>query len=748
MVEAQRPRAPSRLRAAAPYLLLALIVLAFYADPLVTGRAFFYRDLGMTIRPVLAEARAGAAGLPDALPLWTHAISNGRPLLANPGYALLEPLNLVFLLLPFERALDLFLVLHVAIAGCAMTLLARRLGCGGAAAFAAGAAYALGGGLVSALALYWTVVAAAWAPLVVAAGLRAADRPTPRGVAPLALAIGLEAIGGQTEFVAATVLVGVVVSAARAEGPLLRRARVTLGVWSCGLLGGLALAAPQLLPAARHARTTLRAVGFTPEGVLSNSLHPLRALWLLVPGLGGHPLRALEPGGFPGATLLDGASPYLLSVYLGIVTVVLAIAAVGLARRKPATTRLVWTLAGLAVVGVVLALGRHLPGAAALVAAIPFPIPFRFPEKALYVTFLAAPPLAALGIDALRDLRVPRLPVLAAAAVALDLAVAHTGYAPTIDVADLAAPPLARELQDRSRALGVADGQWRIHHQRQRLSGGWGPPARSIRPSEEDLYLWQVRMLFPAGAAPYGLRAAMDSEGDHLDDLRDFAVARAAYGGPPRVWALALGEASVLWVVSPQPDLEATTGGILAREIELGTAEGLPRGSGYLYRNTRFVPRARVVTDASRIAPPALAEATALARKRYEEDGPWPPATVVEAEPGARLPLAAATGEAGSVGAIVEDHRGLTLSVIATRPGVLVLSDAPGDVAAWRARIDGLPAPVWRANLAYLGVPVDPGRHEVRLDYRPPGLRAGVIVMLAALVACAAALLLRPRPSR
>ncbi len=733
-----RRRAANVPRIAAPYLLLIAIVLAVHADPLVTGRVFFYRDLGSAMRPVLAEARIGPGGHDEILPIWTGAMSNGYPLVANPGYGLLEPLNLLFGILPFDLAFNLFLVLHVAIAGCAMTFLTRRLGCSRTAAFASGAAYALGGGLVSATALYWTA-AVAWAPLVLAAGLAAAREPSPRRVALLALAIGLQSIGGQPEPVAATLLVGAVASLGLATGSIARRAGLVLVTWAVGVLGGLALAAPQLLPAARHARTTLRAVGFTPEGVLFNSLRPLRALWLVIPGLGGNPLRALEPGGFAGAALVDGSSPYLLSVYVGIVTVALAVCAIALARPRRESMSLAWTVAGLALLGVVLAAGRYVPGVPALVAAIPFPIPIRFPEKALYVTFLTVPLLAALGIDGLGESRFARLPQLLAAAVVLDLVVAHVGYAPTIDVAELTTPPLARELIERSRSLGIPDGAWRVHHERQRESGGWGPPAGSTRPTEEDLYRWQVRLLMPPTGAPYHLRAAMEPRSDHLEDLRYISVTRAAYNGPARAWSLALGEAGVLWVVSPRADLETATSGFLVRELALGEPEGIPSGSGYVYRNTRFVPRARLTANVSSVATISLGELPAMARRRYDGIAPWPPTTVVEAGADTLPSGLGGTDEGGSVEAIVEDHHGLSLSVTADRPAVLVVSDVAGEIGAWRARIDGRSAPVWRANLAYLAVPVVPGRHEVRLDYRQPGLRAGLVIMLVALAGCAAA---------
>ena len=74
----------------------------------------------------------------------------------------------------------------------------------------------------------------------------------------------------------------------------------------------------------------------------------------------------------------------------------------------------------------------------------------------------------------------------------------------------------------------------------------------------------------------------------------------------------------------------------------------------------------------------------------------------------------------------------LTLDVEAGSPGLLVLVDAhdPG----WRARVDGVPTPVERANVGFRGVPVAAGRHTVELRYLPGAVVQGAAVSVVALV--------------
>jgi uncharacterized membrane protein YfhO len=55
----------------------------------------------------------------------------------------------------------------------------------------------------------------------------------------------------------------------------------------------------------------------------------------------------------------------------------------------------------------------------------------------------------------------------------------------------------------------------------------------------------------------------------------------------------------------------------------------------------------------------------------------------------------------------------------------------------WRARVDGVPAPVLRANGKHRAVPIPAGKHEVVLRYRAPGFGAGVAVSLVSLAVAA-----------
>ena len=69
---------------------------------------------------------------------------------------------------------------------------------------------------------------------------------------------------------------------------------------------------------------------------------------------------------------------------------------------------------------------------------------------------------------------------------------------------------------------------------------------------------------------------------------------------------------------------------------------------------------------------------------------------------------------------------GGTVEVESDCAGALVFAEThyPG----WRARVDGRPAEILRANVAFQAVWLEPGRHAVELRYAPRSLALGLAV--------------------
>jgi hypothetical protein len=112
-----------------------------------------------------------------------------------------------------------------------------------------------------------------------------------------------------------------------------------------------------------------------------------------------------------------------------------------------------------------------------------------------------------------------------------------------------------------------------------------------------------------------------------------------------------------------------------------------------------------------------------------------PRSTVVVAGDLGPSPAATSTADE-SVSVLTYEPERVVVHADVSRPAVLVLSDTfyPG----WQATVDGLPAPILRANLMFRGLALEPGSHEVVFTYLPMSWRRGVWISMGTfLLMCA-----------
>src|SRR5690606_2657150 len=152
-----------------------------------------------------------------------------------------------------------------------------------------------------------------------------------------------------------------------------------------GILGGVLLAAAQLIPLAMAASQSPRA-GMRNDGLWS--LHPLASLELFVPKVFGSSFDA-DISELPWLAAMNGdRDPLLYTLYMGIGALALSIAG---ARHDRGWSRFwVWT----AVAGFIAALGEFSFPYRTLQSVVPVVESFRFPMKYLSVCALAAGALA------------------------------------------------------------------------------------------------------------------------------------------------------------------------------------------------------------------------------------------------------------------------------------------------------------------------------------------------------------------
>ncbi len=83
----------------------------------------------------------------------------------------------------------------------------------------------------------------------------------------------------------------------------------------------------------------------------------------------------------------------------------------------------------------------------------------------------------------------------------------------------------------------------------------------------------------------------------------------------------------------------------------------------------------------------------------------------------------------GSVRWLLDGHDRVELDVTSPSPAVLILLDAYA--SGWNATVNGKPARIYPANVAFRAVEVPAGKSSVRFVYRPVAVWAGAAITLA-----------------
>lgn len=723
--------------------------------------AFVFEPDALFVRDALRQGR---------LPLWSDALSAGRPLLAAQQSAPLFPLTWLGVLFPFWESLAWIVVLKLTISTLGTVLLARALGLGLGPSLMAGIAFGFGTYMVD-----WLLHPHSNAYILLPWLFLTADRlcrtGAVRDAALLAAVVGGTYLSGhpQSAFLVSLAVAGWFfyrLAAARCS----RRdalARVGLAAGATGL--GLALAAVMLVPfveGLRESYDTSRA---------QDPLAPRAALSIFFPEYWGRPDRANTasgPSNFTERTLYVGVFPLLLAV-------------AGCVARRPRPPQLFFAALFAVAMAIVLDTGflsetvGRLPGldtinlnrllvlasfalallsgfgaelllrgtgserkrmlvAAGATAALPVLVVLAAHPgwlEDLFVGFkrmlgLATPQtgevialasllrwlvLSALAVALMAVLtRWRRYAVLAVAAalalVALDLLVMGYGYNPAITKAEATppTPPAVTAMREMTREGGRVVG---IGALEPNTASRWG--LDDARGHEQPAVERQQRLWYALGGGTEGATPGVSGQDPRTPGLLDVFGVRAVLlnplfvDGTEPVFAPALRGDPVAY---SRPD-----GVVLDHRTALPPAfvayrwrasAGLDESLGLMVRGNTRLARDRPVVETGTASPATTRPAT--------------PARIVS-----------------------RTDTEVVLDVSARERGQLVLLDTfyPG----WKAEVDGESADIRPANAAFRAVPVDAGRHEVRFSYRPTSVVLGAVISLVALVVLAGLLLIRRR---
>lgn len=398
---------------------LTYVVLAvgFLYDAVLSGGSYLLRDILTFFHPWQTAVRESLQA--GQLPLWNHDTFCGIPLAANLQSGVFYPPNWLYAVLPFDTALTMGMVLHLALAGMLMHVFLRRLALNQSSAFLGGVLFAFGSWSLSYLEFPMKLGSAIWLPLLWTGIWDAMASGRRRGLGWGALAVGLSLLAGYPQMtflglLSAGLLALLLAIQTLRDGDLSRMDRLhRLGALPVIVLLGAGIAGIQLLPAAEMTELSSKTVAYDPAVAMTRSLPAKGLLGMIDPFLFGFPGVARFWGGEImeycfGAFYVGGLG---LILVLGSAPAFLRFQRRRRVRREdlvtPVETAIVprvipfFLLGGLAL-GILLSLGRNTPVYGWLHEFLPGFGRTRWPATAGFLIAVHLAALAAVGVQAIR----------------------------------------------------------------------------------------------------------------------------------------------------------------------------------------------------------------------------------------------------------------------------------------------------------------------------------------------------------
>jgi hypothetical protein len=705
--------------------ILGLLIFAAFPQVLLGIHSFAYRDYGLFGYPLAHYFRDSFWR--GELPLWNPYNDLGTPFLAQWGTMVLYPPSLIYLLLPLPWSLSLFCLLHLFFGGIGMYVLTSRWTDNRLAGGVAGIGFAFSGLALNCLMWPNYTATLAWMPWVIY-GVREAWQGGGRKILWASLAGAAQMLSGTPEVILFTWLI--------VAGLWLGTSMRTWSeVWVSGrralwvVLLVSALSAAQLLPFLELLSHSHRDRNFdsgqwpVPLWGWANLFVPMFRLFGT--GCGVH---------------FQYNQMFTSSIYSGIFVMALAIlAAVCCRDRRP------WFFLLVAFGGLILSLGE----AGGLYPFLRKGFPqigfMRYTSKFVILMTFAWPVVAAFGLAAW--LRVApgesmgrrfRLLIAVTALVSLVAVgiIVFSHYRP------FSREEVSKTLINGLTRIGLlwaiagalvllvrmqgSHREWLLHcfvlllvwmdymsHMPQQNPTLEGQALTIKMPRIEELdprpRLGESRAALTIHARTVFTRAGTSNLTQTYLCLRNGLLANAnLIDKIPKVDGF-----YALWIRE-------------ARDVELRlfkTDDDVRPGLG------RFMGISQLTSDTNLMAweaqPGYLPMVTAGQQPVFLSSGKtlaalmntnFSPETVVFLPETARGRIRATnSGTARVISSTVREHR-VEAEIEASQPSMVVVAQTfyPG----WRARVDGQPAPLWRANHAFQALEVGAGRHRVELVYK------------------------------
>jgi hypothetical protein len=736
-------------------ILLALLVFASFPQVILGLETFVVRDYGFFAYP-LAQFQQQCFWRGE-LPFWNPYNNCGVPFLAQWNTMPLYPPALIYLALPLQWSLGFFSLLHLWFGGLGMYFLAHRwtrlrgdatasqAGNNFAAAFA-GVAFTFNGFTLNLLMWPSHIATFAWLPWVVLAVERAwRDGGNKIILAAFAGAMQMLAGGPETILLTWLILAALWLQQFIHSGRDASSPRSALLWWfPLVVLLVIALSAAQLLPFLDLVAHAQRASGFAD----------LR--WSM-PGSGW--ANFLVPMAF-GSTLTEGlffqhGQYWTSSYYLGLGTLWLALLACWAGQNSREHKIKVRLLVALVLVGLIFALGENTPVLPAVRRLMPQLSFITYPIKYVAAVIFAAPLLAAFTLANFPSAQKRLLP-LGGILLALILGISGwTQHAPqlgenahaallngfsragfllltgavlfaltrTAKSTLLSAAPLLLLLvawadvftHEPAQNPTVPPWVYRPNLSREKLAFQPQPALGGSRV-----------MVSPAAAREFGVFAVGDPQNNFLTKRLGYCADCNVLDAVPKVdgfFSLTPRESDEVLALfytttnASYPGLEAFLG------VSQATA---PDAVFHWQARMNFLP---LVTAGQK--PVYLDDADALAALTQKD---FAGGQIVFLPPAAKASVTVAHQTTATILSSLFTTQTVDAEVQAAEPSLVVVAQTY--YHNWRAEIDGQPAPLLRANVAFQAVEVPAGKHHVHLFYQDRAFQIGAAISVCMWVNC------------
>jgi hypothetical protein len=392
-----------------PHYLLFVLASIFFAPVLFTDQMYWYRDFSMFYygdKKLFVDALQQGHFL-----LWNPYKYCGVPYMANIVMASFNPLNLLFLVLPFHLGLKMFLMAHVYLAGASMYWLLRLWKLEKIAALVGGIGFMFGGTYISNISNLPYLTSFTWIPTVFAVFHIAVTRHSWVWLLGSAMTLACQLFSGDPLTFLCTSVLLIPYFFIATGLPKNSKLWLRSAIWSGTLVGMVALlTAVQILPTWELMRESTRHTRIDYTEASSWSLSPVQLLQILCPALQGYPterwygwigntLRSIHFSA-TGTSIIDHPTapdiPFFPSIFSG--TVILVLCAAGLFLP---VTRLKWFLYAVVTFFTLIAMGFYTPLFYWLWNYVPLVEKFRYPMKYFILAAFAMSALAAWNFSQL-----------------------------------------------------------------------------------------------------------------------------------------------------------------------------------------------------------------------------------------------------------------------------------------------------------------------------------------------------------